>query len=404
MITTGIITIDTATIEPLDKNLFRAGAVDIGFTGNYEPRDVTASPYIDMIDDLSFFGLDFSGESTADYSHFLDEPGDGYNCDPRCQDQDGGKIFGKDFFHEWMELCDLVDCTSGYVANVQTGSFDEVITACDKGCSAIRWGGEQQLGENEAHWPEAGRSYKDKVQPWIDQIRQSYPHVLHIIDTAPSWLKPTRKNREWNDDLKDMTGDLGRFYIWADDFTDCMTIESVNEFWNSAIDAYENDFIGLFPDLKIAVTQFGWKQSSPNCNTGLNALYLAKGYRHFLNNQSLYGYCSFQSLKSLDNNQNNRDVLVLISELFRAQNVIKTTEAIPGIETVTTLSDDTYITMIINDTTEDKSISVKVSGRKVDVAGTGISFPDLYSTTPESYSVEGKTIIVKRNSILIVNY
>lgn len=404
------ITLDPNVKEPLNTRIHNGCAVDIGFTGRLVPRDVLSDPYYTQIQEIGFTGLNFSGVSTADYAHILINTaapaiGDGYNCSPPCPDQDGGKIFGKDFFEEFFALCDQLKVEKGYIVNVQTGTLQEVYDACESGVMLIIWGGEQNLEENSSFWPNAGASYKDKIEAWQDSINRHYPGRYHVNDAAPAWINASRRNKDWNAGQAGMSGDAGRFFIWADEAFDCATLSQMNTFWDTGIKEWEDAFDGWFPEQKKAVVQWGWKTLSPNLNSGMNALWIAKGYRYFIDNQEEYGMVSFMSVKSLDNSQNSRETLKLIGKLFTGKNVVTTTETIDGIEAIAIEGDGKYSVLVINETGATKSINVKIAGTKQTMNATGLWFSSLTSKTGTVYTQTGtKNINVQPYSVTIFEW
>lgn len=385
----------------LNKDLFSACAVDFGFTGNFVSRNVLADPYFSDIKGIGFCNFNFSGISTADYAH--NNGGDGYSCNPLCPDQDGGKRFGKSFFDEFFSFTSAIEVPSTYIANVQTGTIDEVYKALDKGCKTIIWGGEQNLSENGSFYPDGGNTYRSKINASIDSVDTYYANVTHIVDAAPTWIKTAKVNSDWNKTESGIEGDAARMYIWNDD-ANVTDVTTLNTFFSTTLKNWENNFLSYFPEKNIAVVQFGWKASSTGINSGLNSLYLAKGFKYFLENQSLYSFASFMSLKSLDTYTNNKATLKLIGQLFANDNLVVTTSPYANIEAITTEINGKYTVLIINTGSLSQSVSIVVDGKKKSATYNGNYFTSPTSTVLNTYSGSGKTFDVKGYSVTIATF
>lgn len=382
------------TKDEINKKLFQTCAVDFGFTKNFTPRDVLADPYFSWVKAIGFTGFQFSGISTSDYAHNNNSAAKGYNCSPPCPDMEGTGTWNKDFFTEFFSFISKIKADGVYIANVQTGTIEEIYNAIDNNCKTIVYSGEQNLSENESYWPRGGESYRDKINLWIGSINAKYTGITHITDAAPTWLKPTKQNINWNATEAGIKGQAARMYFWNEDYN-IVNCQAADTFRTIAAPYSYAAFKQQFPNLAASIIQFGWKQSSENINTFLNIAYLFNCYKYYLSNTHIHSAC-FMSLKSLDNNTNNYNILVMMGKIFSAKYLATATHSDSQMQIISASANGNFQNVILNPSATAKTICFNVDGKEKNIiSGTTQAFTGEFSTEATA------TIIANSGSIIL---
>jgi len=322
------INISTTHPVPLYKDIHAGVAVDIFFAKGMVPRDILSDPYFSFIKSFNFTSLQYVGGSTTDHDHVIigdtritGGKGDGYNvnqADVRARGEDFNTLdagadkvhFGKDFFNEYCALLNKLGITGDIVANVQVGTLDELYWKIDQShARRVMFGQEQDLVSNEHVFPN-GNSYKQKVTPWIEQVKKKYPSIQTVIDAAPVY-RPNERFSSWNNALKDMPGDEVRVYLWDIDALKWQpdanqNLAAMDEVFNVTFPGWFTRIRKVYPDKKIAVCQWGIKAKSEVANSMLACIYIGKFYKFMIDynkaHNNYISYASWMTIKSLNRN------------------------------------------------------------------------------------------------------
>ncbi len=338
--------IDSKPTVPLLPDLHTACAIDIFFGKGMTPRNILSNEYIAFVRRLGFRSLQYSGGSTADHDHVIigdtlvqGGAGDGYNIraeDVAARGEDiqtildgvGVYRFGKDFFNEYCALLRRLNIVGDVIANVQTGTLEELFWKIERArAQRVIFGMEQNLASN-AHVFTDGHTYRKKVTPWIQAVQDRYPQVRCVVDAAPIFHQRPRAQM-WNAQLQGMPGHEVRLYLWDKDlasWTDqwSMNQKRMSEVFSQRIPSWIERLRQTFPDKTVAVCQWGLKPQTPMYNTLGACLYVGRFYQFLLNYNRTHAnpitYACFMSLKSLNRGHGAEPVhgkaLALCGQLF----------------------------------------------------------------------------------------
>ncbi len=374
--------IDSRPTVALLPDLHTACAVDIFFGRGMTPRNILSNEYVAFVRRLGFRSLQYSGGSTADHDHVIigdtlvqGGAGDGYNIrseDVAARGEDirtildgvGLRRFGKDFFNEYCTLLRRLDIVGDVIANVQTGTLEELFWKIERSrAQRVIFGMEQNLASN-AHVFADGHAYRKKVTPWIQAVQARYSHVRCVVDAAPVFHQRPRAQM-WNAQLQGIPGDEVRLYLWDKDLTSWTDQWSVNqklmsEVFTQRIPLWIERLRQTFPDKTVAVCQWGLKPQSPMYNTLGACLYVGRFYQFLLNYNRTHAnpitYACFMSLKSLNRGHGAEPVhgkaLALCGQLFSKSGYVLRTEVkgASGVEVVGVLHGNQMMLLVVNPT------------------------------------------------------
>ena len=421
------ISISTTSAVPLNKHIHSACSVDIFYTKGMTPRNILSDPYFSFIKDLNFSSLQYSGGSTADYDHVIigdalvsGGRGDGYNMlrtDAQKRNEpfetllDGvGTVkFGIDFFNEYCALLNKLKIPGDVIANVQSGSLQELYWKIKQAnAGRVIFGMEQSLQSNDFDFPD-GNAYKKKITPWTDSVKKKFPGVITVIDAAPVW-KTQQQSQKWNEQISSMPGDEARLYLWDKDLfattnNTSGNLAAIDKVFSETIPFWLNDFSKTFPGKKVAVCQWGLKPKSNIYNTMLSVLYIGRMYQFMIDynkaHQDFIDYASFMSLKSLDRGDdkgkdatNHYLALKLCGMLFneekKADDLV--ISGVNGVRGVAVEGKEKYTLLLINETGHEVQFSsVKVNGKVLQ--SKTFNIVSLSAPSLDSYEVKEETSV-----------
>jgi hypothetical protein len=432
--------VSTKNAVPLYKDIHSACTVDIFYTKRNETRNILEDPYFSFVKSLNFNSLQYSGGSTADNDHVIvgdtaiyNGKGDGYNireADLKERGEDintvldgvGNFHFGKDFFNEYAALVRKLGIRGDVIANVQSGTLDELYWKIKQAnAQRVIFGMEQNLGSN-AHDFADGNVYKEKISKWIIAVKQKFPDVITVIDVAPVYNAKAR-GAQWNDQLKGMEGDEARLYLWDKDYTTWLpdqnaNLAKMNEAFTSILPGWFNSFREKFPDKNVSVWQWGLKPKTDLYNTMAACIYIGKFYKFMIDynkaHENFIGYASYMSLKSLNRGDgsilNHYYALEACGLLFKGnKNVVDLRiDGVAGLSGVACSENGKTTLLLINESGKEINLpSVSVdgvlsSGKKYNI--TSVSAASLGSFDVSMATNISATILLKGFSVSVVEF
>ncbi|MCS6991811.1 MAG: hypothetical protein NZL95_08115 [Chitinophagales bacterium] len=418
--------LSTAAAVPLHRDVHAACAVDISFSKGFTPRDILADSYVKFVQSFNFYSLQYSGGSTADHDHVVvgdtriyGGAGDGYNIrveDVRARGEDirtildgvGTVKFNKDFFNEYCALLRKLDIRGDVIANVQSGTLEELMWKIEQArARRAIFGMEQNLASNAHVFPD-GLAYRRKIEDWIRAVKQRYPQVICVIDAAPIYAnKP--KALAWNRQLSGMLGDEARLYVWDKDLTIWSdqwadNQQAMHKIFSETLPDWIRLFSQQFPDKKIAICQWGLKPKSPIFNTMAACMYIGRFYQFLIDynrsHNNHVGYACYMSLKSLNRGDgvilNHAAALQLCGRLFDAEGMVAELKVVglPGVHGVAVEREKEMRLLLINESGSVVQIPVLMMNQRPVEAVFEVS--SLFADTPMTQQIKQQRTVQDR--------
>ena len=315
--------ISTHSAVLMHKQIHSASTADTFYSRNpLAPHDILADPFFSQVKALNLQSLGFEQDASAVHHHVVvgdtrvyGGKGDGYNIsaeETRARGLDiaeivdgvGAHHFGKDFFNEYCAMLEKLGIPGAVTVNTRSGTLDEVLWEIERAhAERVVFGLEQVTRSHSSFFP-TGKTYVEKVTPWVRAVKNKYPNVVTVLDAA--WeTRPA--HLQWNRDLQAMEGDQVRIYLWDRDLYGPVKAKDaasrINDSFTKVLPQMIAGIQKTFPNKKISVLQWGLKPGGQNYNTVFGCLHVAKMYQWLITfnreNANLIDYASFTNLKNL---------------------------------------------------------------------------------------------------------
>lgn len=323
------INIITKTSSPLNTDLNAVCDVDSFFRGaKFKEFDILNPDYVTLIKALNHSSRNYSGGSKGRYDHVVIDDtdivagaGSAYNF--KKDDFHYGESFDsafqginnftftKDFFNQWCSFLTLIDSPGDIIANIETGTLDELIWKIERANSKRVTLGLESISVMTP------AEYVAKASAWIPTLRATFPKL--IIGVAAGLIyKRIKKNQEFNDALKPLDFDEARLYLQMGDritfTTDAVkNLEAIENYFGSLLPQDIADFKTQFPGKNIAAWQINIEDNRDDGTvqhvnkTSMGAYAIGRMYEFLIKNQDIISYGSWMSQSNLINISNQPD-------------------------------------------------------------------------------------------------
>jgi hypothetical protein len=167
--------------------------------------------FLDLVNGFKFSSYTGAVEGhESEYSHFklpYGTKGSGYNpplpCDPRPMNGELCKTYPQDFFISWLSLLHKTNTKGVYVANIQSGSLEDIYYYVDQFPNQASYVIALGLESSSSQYPVLNsKTYVIKYYDWINSIQSKYPEKkFYFLADIPEVKLNNGKYSPWIQDF-----------------------------------------------------------------------------------------------------------------------------------------------------------------------------------------------------------